>query len=50
LDLLLDEKGLDGGSRIATAGLDYGGDISLHLIGVTCGLGLLGNCDLLCEP
>jgi hypothetical protein len=43
LDVLLDEKGLDGCSWIATAGFDLGRDISLNLVHVARGLNLIGH-------
>ena len=33
-DKVLDEKGLDGGSWTAAAGIDHGCDVSLHLVHV----------------
>jgi len=43
LDVLLDEKGLDGRSRIAAAGLDHGRDVGLHVVRVAYGLNLIGH-------
>jgi hypothetical protein len=41
LNVLLDEKGLDGGSWVAATGFDHGRDISLHLVRVARGLNLI---------
>jgi hypothetical protein len=49
LDELLDEKGFDGGSRVAATSLDHRRDISFHRIIVVFGLNLFGHRALLCE-
>jgi hypothetical protein len=43
LDVLLDEKGFDGGSWIATAGLDHGRYISPHLVRIARDLNLVSH-------
>jgi hypothetical protein len=49
LNELLNQKGFDGGSRIAATSLDHGSHISFHRIIVACCLNLLGHRALLCE-